>query len=100
MDTYTKSQKNTCLEPDDRKKMMRLFEETTARIQEMSTILSRTQNNSARWQKATIFLGTSTPTGAGSVVFDGIEIVQNCSGADDQCCVIYDHDEGTSTPCA
>jgi hypothetical protein len=80
------------LSSEDRARMVRLYEETSARLHEMALIVART-------------LGMATSKGieptfkrpqheADALTFKGLEIVCTPYG-----CGCYDHDAGTCSPC-
>jgi hypothetical protein len=79
--------------------MIRLYEEALARIREMSSILARTHGNRRDLVSAKFVL-KAQQSAESNIEFEDTVIVQNCSGDDANCCIIYDYNEGTSTPCA
>jgi len=81
------------LEGDDRVRMARLFEEISAKVQEMSTIMSRLHGQPAVWTKAII---TQPNTASDDDVDIEVEHIVNPDTGDSGC---YDHVDMTCGPC-
>jgi hypothetical protein len=104
------------LNPEDRARMHKLYEEVTSRLQEMSMISTRSALGSglvsaklSTLMKSSTSIAQFTPvdhkvvksgkggTGAPAIVMKGIEI--KCFGSGAGMCLCYDYDEGTCGVC-
>ena len=96
MANYCDKEKMKRLVGDDRIRMARLFEEISANIQEMSTIMSRLHGQPAAWTKAIITQPNSTSADGSDDADIEVEHIVNPETGDSGC---YDHVEMTCGPC-
>lgn len=94
MAKYRNKEKMKRLEGEDAVRMARLFEEITANVQEISTIMSRLHRQPATWTRAIIT--QPNPDAADDDADIEVEHIVNPDTGDSGC---YDHVEKTCGPC-